>query len=180
MAHAIRLAVLAIAATAVAVIARASAFTPAWAAAHSGERVPPPAPRVLVEGRPPRACAIQPRQLQGNAPQGFRSGAMVLGTTALLLSFAATSRSAQRALTVRRLRLAGKDIPRNKEIAWALMCAVYGIGKTTAFKILKDTGINPHKRTYELTNYTLENPLKRMYKANCALLLEIKHQRGIR
>merc|ERR1711907_722592 len=72
------------------------------------------------------------------------------------------------------------------------MCAVFGIGKTTSFQICKDCGIDPHKRTYELSEdeelrlaeelqkYTLENPLRRMYKANCSLLLEIKHRRGIR
>jgi len=119
---------------------------------------------------------------------GMVGAAFLLGTTVAV----AQHHSAARGPTTRRLRLAGREIPRNKEIAWALACAVYGIGKTTAFKILKDTGINPHKKTYELseeeelslaeelTKYTLENPLRRMYKANCQLLLEIKHRRGIR
>mmetsp|Transcript_77564 Transcript_77564/g.179824 ORF Transcript_77564/g.179824 Transcript_77564/m.179824 type:complete len:193 (+) Transcript_77564:128-706(+) len=95
-------------------------------------------------------------------------------------------------LVMRRLRLVGKEIPRNKGIAWALMAAIFGIGKTTAFKILKDCAIDPDKKTYDLSEdeelrlseelgkYTLENPLKRMYKANCQLLLEIKHRRGVR
>lgn len=33
----------------------------------------------------------------------------------------------------------------NKELAYALICSVYGIGKTTAFKICVDTALDPHK-----------------------------------
>ena len=98
----------------------------------------------------------------------------------------------RRSLTQRRLRLAGKDIPRNKELAYALICSVYGIGKTTAFKICVDTALDPHKTVAELSEeeefrlteeigkYVLENPLRRMYKANCKTLLDIKHRRGVR
>eukprot|EP00434_Breviolum_minutum_P040904 symbB.v1.2.036367.t1/scaffold5055.1/size50094/2 len=67
----------------------------------------------------------------------------------------------------------------NKELAYALICSVYGIGKTTAFKICVDTALDPHKTVAELSEeeefrlteeigkYVLENPLRRMYKA-CA------------
>ncbi|CAE8601468.1 unnamed protein product [Polarella glacialis] len=116
-----------------------------------------------------------------------------VGAAALLIGVALARRRCKRTLsTQRRLRLAGKEIPRNKEIAWALMCSVFGIGKTTAFTVTQAVGIDPHTRTgdlseeeelrlaEELGKYTLENPLRRMYKANCSQLLEIKHRRGIR
>ena len=34
----------------------------------------------------------------------------------------------------------------NKELAYALICSVYGIGKTTAFKICVDVSLDPYKR----------------------------------
>ena len=33
----------------------------------------------------------------------------------------------------------------NKELAYALICSVYGIGKTTAFQICIDTSLDPYK-----------------------------------
>ena len=47
-------------------------------------------------------------------------------------------------------RIAGVDLPKKKKIEYALPY-IYGIGLTLSRKILKDTGIDPNKRVYELT-----------------------------
>ena len=46
-------------------------------------------------------------------------------------------------------RIAGVDIPRDKRIEIALTY-VYGIGLTTAKKILSKTGVNPDTRVKDL------------------------------
>eukprot|EP00440_Ansanella_granifera_P063505 gb/GFBE01068854.1/.p1 GENE.gb/GFBE01068854.1/~~gb/GFBE01068854.1/.p1 ORF type:complete len:202 (+),score=47.30 gb/GFBE01068854.1/:1-606(+) len=156
-----------------------SALAPAFIAAGSEARAPPTA-----FGRFAAAQRVVPPQVKASQP--------FVGAAGIAAFMAVGAALARQALTVRRLRLAGKEIPRNKELAYALMCAVFGIGKTTAFKICVDCGIDPHKTVStlsedeelrlaeELGKYTLENPLRRMYKANCTTLLEIKHRRGIR
>jgi small subunit ribosomal protein S13 len=69
-------------------------------------------------------------------------------------------------------RIAGVDIPRDKRIEIALTY-VYGIGLTTAQKILSKTGVNPDTRVKDLDDadvqklrgaaeaYTLEGDLRR-------------------
>ena len=69
-------------------------------------------------------------------------------------------------------RIAGVDIPRDKRIEIALTY-VYGIGLTTAQKILAKTGVNPDTRVKDLEDadvqklrgaaegYTLEGDLRR-------------------
>ena len=47
-------------------------------------------------------------------------------------------------------RIAGVDLPREKRIEIGLTY-VYGIGRTTADKILAATGINPDTRVKDLT-----------------------------
>lgn len=51
-------------------------------------------------------------------------------------------------------RLSGVDIPNEKRIETALTY-VYGVGPTLAKKILTETGIDPNKRTKELTDSEL-------------------------
>ncbi len=48
-------------------------------------------------------------------------------------------------------RIAGVDLPREKRVQVGLTY-VYGIGQTTANKILEATGINPDTRVKDLTN----------------------------
>ena len=70
-------------------------------------------------------------------------------------------------------RLSGVDIPNQKRIEVALTY-IYGIGLTSAKKILAATGINPDTRAKDLTdddiaklrdeienNYTVEGELRR-------------------
>lgn len=90
------------------------------------------------------------------------------------------------------MRIVGVNIPEDKKVGIALSY-IYGIGRSTAFKILKETGINPAKRAKELTaqevnriqtfidkNYKIEGELRRIIKQNIERLKEIKAYRGLR
>jgi len=47
-------------------------------------------------------------------------------------------------------RIAGIDIPRDKQI-WVSLTYIYGIGPTTAKKIMARSGIAPDRRTLDLS-----------------------------
>ena len=51
-------------------------------------------------------------------------------------------------------RLVGVDLPRNKRMEIALTY-IYGIGRTTAMKILDAVKVDPEKRTKDLSNEEL-------------------------
>ena len=89
-------------------------------------------------------------------------------------------------------RIAGVDLPNDKRVEIALTY-IYGIGKTNAASIIKDTGINPDTRVKDLTeeevakirdqienNYTVEGDLKREVALNIKRLTEIGCYRGRR
>ncbi len=89
-------------------------------------------------------------------------------------------------------RIAGVDLPREKRVEIGLTY-VYGIGRTSANKILEATGINPDTRVKDLTeeeigklreaidhNYTVEGDLRREVALNIKRLTEIGSYRGIR
>ena len=89
-------------------------------------------------------------------------------------------------------RIAGVDIPNQKRIEIALTY-IYGIGLTSAQKILEKTGINPDTRAKDLTeeevaklrdeienSYTVEGDLRRDVGLNIKRLVEINCYRGIR
>ena len=89
-------------------------------------------------------------------------------------------------------RIAGVDLPREKRVEIGLTY-VYGIGRTSAMKILEETGINPDTRVKDLTedeiakireaidhNYTVEGDLRREVALNIKRLTEIGSYRGIR
>src|SRR5690625_2918804 len=88
-------------------------------------------------------------------------------------------------------RIAGIDIPRDKRVVISLT-SIYGIGKSTAEKILEDTGISPETRVKDLTEgelgkirqavneYTIEGDLRREVSLNIKRLSEIGSYRGIR
>ncbi|MBN2909297.1 MULTISPECIES: 30S ribosomal protein S13 [Polycladomyces] len=89
-------------------------------------------------------------------------------------------------------RIAGVDLPREKRIEIALTY-IYGIGRSTAKKILAETGINPDTRTRDLTedevsklrsyidkNLIVEGDLRREVALNIKRLIEIGCYRGIR
>ena len=89
-------------------------------------------------------------------------------------------------------RIAGVDIPRDKRVEISLTY-IYGIGRSTAKKILAATGINPDTRVRDLTedelsrlreqierNYRVEGDLRREVALNIKRLIEIGSYRGIR
>ena len=89
-------------------------------------------------------------------------------------------------------RIAGIDLPREKRVEIGLTY-IYGIGRTSANKILKEAGISPDVRVKDLTeddeaklrevianNYTVEGDLRRNVAMDIKRLTEIGCYRGIR
>jgi len=89
-------------------------------------------------------------------------------------------------------RIAGIDLPKDKRIEIALTY-VYGIGRTSATKILQQTGINPDTRVKNLSeedetklrecidqNFTVEGDLRRSIALDIKRLIEIGSYRGMR
>jgi len=89
-------------------------------------------------------------------------------------------------------RIAGIDLPRDKRVEIALTY-IFGIGRTTANKILAETGINKDTRIRNLTeeevnklrefidkNVKVEGDLRREVALNIKRLIEIGSYRGIR
>ncbi len=89
-------------------------------------------------------------------------------------------------------RIAGVDLPRDKRIEFALTY-IYGIGLTSAQKIVAQAGITPTTRVRELTegetvrireilekDFRVEGDLRREYALSIRRLIEIGCYRGIR
>ena len=88
--------------------------------------------------------------------------------------------------------IAGIDLPKDKRVEIGLTY-IFGIGRTSANKILKETGINPDTRVKDLTeedeaklrevianSYTVEGDLRRDVAMDIKRLTEIGCYRGIR
>ena len=89
-------------------------------------------------------------------------------------------------------RIAGIDLPKDKRIEIGLTY-IYGIGRTSANKILAEAGINPDTRVKDLTeedeaklrevighSYVVEGDLRRNVAMDIKRLTEIGCYRGIR
>ena len=89
-------------------------------------------------------------------------------------------------------RIAGVDIPRNKQI-WVSLQYIYGIGPTLSQRILAQTSINPDTKADSLTEdevnrlreaidreYRVEGELRKEVNLNIKRLIEIGSYRGIR
>ena len=88
-------------------------------------------------------------------------------------------------------RIAGVDIPNEKRVVISLQY-IYGIGETTAKKILKDASVSEDIRTKNLTEeqlsairsqvtkYKVEGDLRREVALNIKRLMEIGCYRGMR
>jgi small subunit ribosomal protein S13 len=88
-------------------------------------------------------------------------------------------------------RIAGVDIPRDKRVVISLTY-IYGVGKTTAQKVLSAAGISEDTRVRDLTEdelnnireqldqYKIEGDLRREVSMNIKRLMEIASFRGIR
>ncbi|RDW21854.1 30S ribosomal protein S13 [Oceanobacillus arenosus] len=88
-------------------------------------------------------------------------------------------------------RIAGIDIPRDKRVVISLTY-IFGIGKVTAQKVLKEAGVSEDTRVRDLTEdelgrirtvidqYTTEGDLRREVSLNIKRLIEIGSYRGLR
>ena len=89
-------------------------------------------------------------------------------------------------------RIAGVDLPKNKVVEIGLT-AIYGIGRTSAKKIMAEANIDSSKRIKDLTedeeakireiierDYVVEGDLKREVSLNIKRLMEIGCYRGMR
>ena len=89
-------------------------------------------------------------------------------------------------------RIAGVDLPREKRMEVALTY-IYGIGRPSAQKILRDAEVAPEIRVKDLTedqinkirrvlegNYRVEGDLKRQVSMNVKRLMDIGCYRGLR
>jgi small subunit ribosomal protein S13 len=89
-------------------------------------------------------------------------------------------------------RIAGVDLPRDKRVEIGLTY-IYGIGRATAHKILRDTGVNPDVRVRDLNDndvnrlrqvierdFRVEGALRTEIAMNIKRLMDIGSYRGIR
>ncbi len=89
-------------------------------------------------------------------------------------------------------RIAGVDLPRSKRIEIALTY-IYGIGRTRAREILAATGVDPDRRTHDLTDedvsrlrrqieteLKVEGALRTEVSMNIKRLMDIGCYRGLR
>ncbi|MDQ2087607.1 30S ribosomal protein S13 [Herbivorax sp. ANBcel31] len=89
-------------------------------------------------------------------------------------------------------RIAGVDLPREKKVEIGLTY-IFGIGRSLASRIIKETGISPDTRVRDLTDdevnklratidkqHTVEGDLRREVSLNIKRLMEIGCYRGRR
>jgi len=89
-------------------------------------------------------------------------------------------------------RIAGIDLPKNKRMEIALTY-IYGIGRTSARKILEQTGLDPNMKSDQLTevdvakirevldsSYKVEGDLRREIGMNIKRLMDLGCYRGLR
>ena len=72
-------------------------------------------------------------------------------------------------------RIAGVDLPNDKRIEIALTY-IYGIGRTSADKIIADTGINPDTRVKDLTEdevAKIRDQIENNYKVECSMNMSL-------
>ena len=89
------------------------------------------------------------------------------------------------------MRILGITIPNEKSLAIGLT-TLYGVGRATAHKVLKETKVDPSTKAKDLTldqenairkiieEMTIEGNLKREISANIKRLKDIKCYRGVR
>lgn len=89
-------------------------------------------------------------------------------------------------------RIAGVDLPSNKRVEVALTY-IYGIGRSSAQAIVKESGVDPDIRVHKLTdeeiaklrgiiekNYKIEGELRTEMSMNIKRLIDIGSYRGLR
>ncbi|HXH61333.1 MAG TPA: 30S ribosomal protein S13 [Fimbriimonadaceae bacterium] len=89
-------------------------------------------------------------------------------------------------------RIAGVDLPRDKQVLYAIQ-SIFGVGPKTAAEIVEKSGIDPTVRIKDLSeeqigqlrsiidaDYQVEGDLRREIYSNVRRLMEIGSYRGLR
>lgn len=89
-------------------------------------------------------------------------------------------------------RIAGVDLPKNKKMETALTY-IYGIGRSKASQLMKESGVDPNMRTDKMTEddigklrrlieneFTVEGDLRREVSMNIKRLTDLGTYRGVR
>jgi len=89
-------------------------------------------------------------------------------------------------------RIEGVDLPRNKPI-WVALTSIYGIGQTTAKKIVAEAEVDPMTRVFQLSDhevarlreiiqasYRVEGELRKEVAMNIKRLIDLGAYRGLR
>ena len=89
-------------------------------------------------------------------------------------------------------RIEGVDLPRNKPI-WIALTSIYGIGQTSARKVVELAGVDPMSRVHALTDHQVarlreaiqqscrvEGELRREVAMNIKRLIDLGAYRGLR
>lgn len=89
-------------------------------------------------------------------------------------------------------RISGVDLPRDKQVLWAIQ-SIFGIGPKIASEIIEKSGVAPSVRVKDLTDeqiaqlrniidadYQVEGDLRREIYSNIRRLVEIGSYRGLR
>ncbi len=89
-------------------------------------------------------------------------------------------------------RIEGVDLPRNKPV-WIALTYIYGIGQTTARKIVDQAGLDPMLRVHRLTDHDVarireaiaatarvEGELRKQVAMNIKRLIDLGAYRGLR
>jgi small subunit ribosomal protein S13 len=90
------------------------------------------------------------------------------------------------------VRITGVDLPRNERVEISLT-RIFGIGRTSSRRILEETGVDPNKKSRDLTDeegvklrttidreYKVEGDLRRENSMNIKRLQDIGSYRGLR
>ena len=89
-------------------------------------------------------------------------------------------------------RIAGVDLPNHKRVDIALR-SIYGVGQTTAQKIVKSANLDPNMKAQDLTSeqvnniraildkeFTIEGDLRREIQLNVKRLVDLGNYKGLR
>jgi len=88
-------------------------------------------------------------------------------------------------------RIGGINIPVNKH-TWVALTSIYGIGRTTAYKVCEQAGVDPSVKVKDLAEpqvedlrteigkLTIEGDLRRDVSMNIKRLMDLGSYRGIR
>jgi small subunit ribosomal protein S13 len=89
-------------------------------------------------------------------------------------------------------RIEGVDLPRNKPV-WIALTYIYGVGRASAMDIVKQAGVEPMTRVFQLTDhevarlretiqasYLVEGELRKEVSLNIKRLVDLGAYRGVR